>query len=80
MNCFYESSDGGWRKLHVEFHNLYPQYIIWAENGDEMGKVCSTHLKILYLYNQLLRDVKGSGHLGDVGVDGRVVLRCTAEM
>ena len=70
---------GKWRKLHnKELNDLYsPPSIVrviksrrmrWAAHVARMGERTG-------VYRVLVGDLRESGHLGDPGVDGRIILR-----
>lgn len=75
---------GGWRKLqNVELYVLISSPIssiirMIKYLGDEMGRACNTHEedekwnRYRILFRKTSRD-----HFGDVGVDGRTILKMT---
>jgi hypothetical protein len=48
---------------------------------NEMGGACRTHGKIekMYILTILVGKTQGKRHLGDLGVDGRIILKLILE-
>jgi hypothetical protein len=69
---------GGWRKLHnEECHNLYSspnirvnksRRIRWTGHVVHMGRQMLTEFR--------LKSLKGRDHSEDLGINGRIILKC----
>jgi hypothetical protein len=58
-----------------ELQNLYSVIYRDQIKEEEMGKICSMHGADEMNKKFWYQDSKGRDHLGDVGIDGRIILK-----
>jgi hypothetical protein len=70
---------GQWRKLHEKLYDIYPSpNIIWVITPRKMRqKGHKAHMRVRTgAYRVLVRGPEGKNHLEDLGVEGRIILKC----